>query len=356
MNRLKKIVLTISIAANLLLIAAMLTCAYTAYLPSQDYPRLSYLGLMFPVFLVANICTIPCWLILKWKFTALPLVGMLLCAGSIRAYFPLNLPSTPPEGSYKLLSYNVMSFGKIGNDWESNPIVEYLLESDADIICLQEAQKFYLDRVLPQMLETYPYYAVELTTNSYIACFSKFPIVSSTKIEYISVTNCSYAYEMLVGNDTLVLINNHLESYKLAQEDKADYKSIITNYKDPRQNHSKSKFLNLADKLAHGDSIRGVQVDSVASYIERNKDRHILACGDFNSSPISYVHHKMTDNLYDAFASNGCGLGISYNRSGMYFRIDHIFASPNVSTYGTRIDDSIDTSDHYPMVCFFTLE
>ena len=345
------------IVVNLLLIAAMLICAYTAYLPSQDYPHLSYLGLMFPMFLVANICTIPFWLIFRWKFTAVPLLGMLLCAGSIRTYVPVNFPSAPPKGSYKILSYNVMSFGRLDtNDWENNPILQYLLESNADVICLQEAQKAFIDKALPKIQEVYPYYIVELLPNSYIASFSKYPFVSTTRIEYPSVNNASFAYEVLLGEDTLVLINNHLESYKLAEEDREDYKSIIENYNSPAQNHSKSKYIHLTEKLALSDSIRGVQIDSVAAYIAHLKGRHILACGDFNSSPISYVHHKMTDNLYDVFVNNGCGLGISYNRSGMYFRIDHIFASKNVKTYGTKIDDSIIASDHYPIVSYFTLE
>ena len=357
MNRLKRIILTISVAVNLLLIAAMCTCAYTACLPSQDYPYLSYLGLMFPAFLITNICTIPLWIIFKWKFSAIPLVGLLLCAGSIRTYVPVNFRSAPPMGSYKILSYNVMSFGKLNlSDWESNPILQYLLDSNADIICLQEANKSFIDRALPQIEEVYPYYIVELLPNSYIACFSKYPFASTTQIDYPSVNNGSFAYEILMGKDTLILINNHLESYKLAEEDKENYKSIIENYKSPAQNNSKSKYIHLTEKLAHGDSIRGIQVDSVASYIARHKDRHILACGDFNSSPISYTHHKMTENLYDAFVNNGNGLGISYNRSGMYFRIDHIFASPNVKTYGTRIDNSIKDSDHYPIISFFTLE
>lgn len=357
LKRLKKIILAVSVAINLLLVAAMLLCAYTAYLPPQTHPNLSYLGLMFPIFLIANVCTIPLWLIFKWKFAAIPLVGMLLCAGSIRTYIPINISSTPPEGSYKILSYNVMSFGNLEwSDWENNPILQYLLDSGADIICLQEAQKTIIDNALPKIQEVYPYYTVELMPNSYIACFSKYPIESATKIEYPSENNGSFAYEVLMGKDTLVLINNHLESYKLDNEDKAYYKSIIQNYTSPAQNHSKSKYLHLTEKLEHGDSIRGIQVDSVAAFIARNKDRHILACGDFNSSPISYIHHKMTENLYDAFVKNGNGLGISYNRNGMYFRIDHIFASPNVKTYGTRIDDSLLVSDHYPIISFFTLE
>lgn len=357
MKRLRKIILTVCVVVNLLLIAAMLACAYTAYLPPQDYPYLSYWGLMFPIFLIANVCTIPVWLIFKWKFTAIPIVGMLLCAGSIRTYIPINTKSTHPVGSYKVLSYNVMSFGRgEWKEWESNAILLYLLGSNADVICLQEVQKAIIDNALPTIQEAYPYYRIEPMPDSFIALLSKYPIESATQIEYPAVNNCSYAYEVLIGKDTLILINNHLESYRLAEEDKEDYKSIIENYKHPSKNHSKSKYLHLTEKLARADSIRGIQVDSVAAYIDRHKDRHIIACGDFNSSPISYTHHKMTENLYDAFVDNGCGLGISYNRSGMYFRIDHIFASPKVKTYDTKIDDSINASDHYPIISFFTLE
>ena len=357
MKRLKRIMLIISVVINLLLIGAMLLCAYSAYFPAQNHPHLSYLGLMFPVFLIANVCAIPFWLIFRWKFCAIPIVGMLLCAGSIRTYIPINIPSAPPEGSYKILSYNVMSFGKSSNaDWEENPILLYLLGSDADIICLQEARKSYIDIAIPKIEEFYPYHTVELMPNSYTACFSKYPIVSTTKIDYPSVNNSSFAYEILMGKDTLLLINNHLESYRLDNDDKEDYKSIIENYNNPTLNNSKIKYIHLTDKLAHGDSIRGIQADSVAAYIARHIDRHIISCGDFNSSPISYVHHKMVENLYDAFVNNGCGPGISYNRSGMYFRIDHILASPNVKTYGTAIDNTIDVSDHYPIISYFTFE
>ncbi|MBO4673572.1 MAG: endonuclease/exonuclease/phosphatase family protein [Bacteroidaceae bacterium] len=357
MKLLKKIPLAIFIAVNLLMIAAMNFCAYTSCLPPQDAPQWSYFGLMFPVFLTANVLFVFFWLIFKWKMVLLPLVGMVLCTSSVRAYFPVNFPSEPPTGSIKVLSYNVEAFGMNKPlEWEENPILKYLMESGADVICLQEAMKAVVDNALDRISVIYPYHYYELETDNYIACFSKFPIESVEKINYPSTTNHSYVYEMLVGEDTLLVVNNHLESYRLSSEDKENYKSIIKNYQHPEQNDSETKYLSLTEKIIGHDSIRGMQVDSVADFVERNRGRYLVLCGDLNATPVSYVHHRLTKVLDDAYTRSGNGPGISYHRSGMYFRIDHILVSPNIKAYGAKVDDSIKDSDHYPIYCFINFE
>ena len=353
MKLLKTIPLFLFIAINLLVIVAMNFCAYTSTLPPQDHPTLSYYGLMFPAFLVVDVFFVVFWLIFKWKVAALPLAGMLLCVSSVRAYFPLNVSATPPEGSIKILSYNVMAFGKGSEqDWESNPILNYMMASGADIICLQEANKAIIDKAMDRIVEVYPYHSLELRSDNYILCFSKFPICNVEMIDYPTKSNYSFVYTVLVGGDTLWVINNHLESYRLSDEDKADYKSIIKNYKHPERNDSETKYLGLVDKLAYHDSIRGYQVDSVAKFVERHTGQYVIACGDFNASPISYPHHRMTELLNDAYTRSGNGAGVSYNRSGMYFRLDHIFVSPNITPYAAKVDKTIKESDHYPISCF----
>lgn len=353
MKLLRKIPLVIFATINLLVIAGMNFCAYTSWLPPQEHPEYSYYGLMFPIFLAADALFILFWLIFKWKMVLLPIVGMLLCADSTRAYFPVNLPMEPPKGSLKILSYNVMGFGKDNQiAWEENPILNYLLTSEADIICLQEAQKRLIDNALDSITQFYPYHNAELKADNYMVCFSKFPIDSVREITYPSKTNHTYVYQIRVGADTLLVINNHLESYKLSMADKADYKSIIENYKHPERNNSESKYLGLTEKIATHDSVRGLQADSVAAFLHDNQHRNIVLCGDFNSSPISYVHHRLTDYLDDAYTRSGNGPGTSYNRSGMYFRIDHILVSPHIKSYGAQVDKSIAMSDHYPIFCF----
>ena len=357
MKLLKTIPLAIFVALNLLVVLGMIACAYTSWLPPQEHPHLAYYGLMFPVFMVADSIFVFFWLIFKWKVTLLPLAGLLICASSVRAYYPLNIPSDPPEGSIKILSYNVMAFGdEKGLSWNENPILLYLLHSGADIICLQEARKSIVDSALDSVSLFYPYHHYQLESDNYIACFSKFPIDSVSEIEYPSSSNHTFVYEILMGKDTLLVLNNHMESYKLSLQEKADYKSIIKNYQHPEENNSEEKYQGLTEKLARHDSIRGIQADSVASFLARNQHRNIIACGDLNSTPISYVHHRLTEYLDDAYTRSGNGAGTSYNRYGMYFRIDHILVSPNITAYGAKVDKSIVQSDHYPISCFVKLK
>ena len=361
MRLLKKIPLFILAAVNLLLIAAMLFCAYTSCLPPQDEPQWSYFGLLFPVFLVANVVFVLFWLIVKWKWAVLPVAGLVLCASSVRAYFPVNIPHEPPEGSIKVLSYNVMSFaGERKKDnsanWEENPILKYLLESGADIICLQEANKAFVDRALDSITHYYPYHYRELKADNYMVCFSKYPIDSAEEIKYPTKSNYTFAYRICVEKDTLLVIHNHLESYRLTSADKDDYKSIIKNYKHPEANDSETKYQGLTEKISTHDSIRGLQVDSVMAYLEANQGKHILLCGDLNATPVSYIHHRLTSQLDDAYTRSGNGPGISYHRYGMYFRLDHIMVSPNIKAYGAKVDSSIKDSDHYPIYCFIKLD
>lgn len=354
---LKKIPMYIFIAINLVMIVAMNFCAYTAYFPSQDYPDISFFGLLFPVFVVADLLFVPFWLIFKWKVTALPVVGALLCAGSIRTYCPFNFPVEAPEGSIKVLSFNVMLFeGNRNVPWEDNEMVKYVMDTDADIVCLQEALMHDVEGGKAVLRKKYPYIVLNKSRENNLMCLSKFPMDSIGEINYPSATNRTMVVEVFVNGDTILLVNNHLESYKLSPEDKDDYKSIIKNYDSPDANDSELKYHNLAKKLAHSDSIRGIQADSVAAFIEKNKGRYIIACGDFNSASISYPHHRMVEYMNDAYTRSGNGPGVSYNRSGMYFRIDNIFVSPNISAYGAKVDNTFSLSDHYPITCSVKLE
>lgn len=357
MKLLRNIPLYILIATNLITIMAMIFCAYSSMLPPQKYVGLSYWGLAFPVFLTANICFIIFWLIFKWKLTVMPLAGLLLCITFVRDYCPLNIPRKPTDGCLKVLSYNIMSFGSDNNaPLEDNDIFIYIKTSGADIICLQEAMKNKSDRMAELLKETYPYNSCNLVNDNYNACFSKHPIINVEKVDYPATSNASYCYSILVGKDTLFVINNHLESYRLNADDKNKYKSIIRNYRHPRQNDSEEKYESLTSKLAPIDSLRGIQADSLEAYVNRKEGQYIIACGDFNASPVSYPHWRLTRSLNDAYTRSGNGPGISYNRSGMYFRLDNIMVSNNITAYKTKVDNSIKASDHYPIYSYIKLD
>ncbi len=349
----KKIPLYIFIAINLIMIMAMNFCAYSCLLNPATYPNWSFFGLMFPAFLAVNVFFVVFWLIFKWKVAAVPVAGILLCAGAIRTYCPLNFKTEAPEGSFKVLSYNTMSFGNNNGEWEDNVIVQYMKHSGADIICMQETMNGGAGKVIEILSEVYPYSETQFLPQNYLAVVSKYPILSVQQIDYESETNCSFAYQILVGKDTVWVINNHFESYKLEPQDKENYKELI---KHPKEEGAKSKYGDLTEKLAKANAIRAAQADSVAAFVEKKKGEYVVCCGDFNDSPLSYTHSRLTECLNDAYTRSGCGPGISYHFSGMYFRIDHILCSPNISAYGAEVDDFIKESDHYPISCYLKLE
>ena len=200
-------------------------------------------------------------------------------------------------------------------------------------------------------IDEYPYHSAEEKKG--IACLSKYPILSNNNISYSSESNSSYAVEILIGTDTVLVVNNHFESYRLNSTDKESYKELI---KKPEEVNVEKSYDTLTDKLVAANAIRGPQVDSVATFIEKSHHKYIIACGDFNESPISYSHHRLTQILNDAYTRSGNGPGLSYNRHGMYFRLDHILISDNIESHKTVVDSSVDFSDHYPIYSYLTLK
>lgn len=92
-------------------------------------------------------------------------------------------------------------------------------------------------------MKAYPYYSVRRQNRSdvQLACFSKYPILSVSPIDYESTYNGSVKYVLAVNNDTVTLINNHLESNKLTKEDRGMYEDMI---KDPNAKKVKPDFGN----------------------------------------------------------------------------------------------------------------
>ena len=354
-NFLGKVLLGINVLVALL----MVLCAFSSYISPYTFPVLSCAELAFPIFLLLNFLFFAFWLFFNRRYALLPLVVMFVCIGQIRAFLPVNISMKQvPDDAIKILSYNVMFYDSHQPHTEESPneIVRYIQNSNADIVCLQEAsfnnsnsKKFLSEKVFRKALSTYPYFSFHKEKGSGWVCLSRFPILSTRSIPYESVGNGTVAYELKVGNDTLLLVNNHLESNKLSIDDRAAYRDMII---APKEDKVKTTSKLLIGKVADAVSIRASQADSVAKFIQDSKHKYVVVCGDFNDSSLSYAHRVIGKGLNDAFIDTGNGLGVSYNRYGFYFRIDHIMASENLDLFNCTVDNSIKTSDHYPIWCY----
>lgn len=345
----------ILLAVNLCMVAAMAICAYSSYVSPVNHPVWSCAGLAFPAFLIINVLFLLFWLVIYRKYALLPLLGLISCAGAIRTYLPFNpFAASAPEEAFKVLSYNTMGFehGRSHTAEDPNPVLEYLRNSGADIICLQEyiVSGKLKKKDVDYALRDYPYkHYYKISGSNGLGCYSRFPILSAKGVKYKSQSNGSVAYTLLVNGDTLLVVNNHLESNKLTAEDKEVYRGMI---KDPDKQKVSQGSRQLIRKLAEASAIRSAQADSIARLIADYKGNGMIVCGDFNDSPLSYTHRVISENLDDAFVESGNGFGISYNQNRFYFRIDHILLSKNLKAYQCTVDNTIKSSDHYPIWCY----
>ena len=244
-----------------------------------------------------------------------------------------------------------------------NEIFSFIEEKNPDIVCLQEFgfyKKSRLDRnlVFQKFKKLYPYqhvwYKNQFKSKEYgVVTFSKYPIIKKQKILYDSKYNISVFSDIVVDNDTIRVFNNHLESVKFSVKEKSDVNDLHSEEILTQETLILTE--SLLRKLESAFKIRAKQADKVAYEIKQSPYKTIV-CGDFNDTPISYTHRVLSEGMNDAFAESGNGFGFSYNKNRMYFRIDHILVSKNLSVYNCTVDNASDASDHYPIWCYISFK
>lgn len=351
MKIISSLVHTVLFVANLAAAAGFLLCAYSPYISPVRHPVWACAGLFFPLFMGLNAVLFVAWICLRSWIALFPLAVFALGWDSLRTYFPLNLTQSPERKTIKVLTYNTQGLAAAEGTEGGHSVLEYLRDSNADILCMQEFRtgSHATQQQVDEALKTYPYHEVtRFEGGNVVACYSRYPILSAERIRYTSHFNGSMLYRLEIDGDTVMVINNHLESNKLDNEDKRMYKSLL---KSPDETKVKTEGKHLLLKLAEASAIRAPQADSVAQAIVRNHTRYMVVCGDFNDSPVSYAHRVIGKGLHDAFVEAGVGPGFTYNQNRLYFRIDHIFASPAFRVCECKVDRNIRASDHYPVWC-----
>ena len=353
---LKNILLSVLTGASVMVAAATVAVAYSDRLDPIAHPVLACAGMVFPIFLVANLVVLLLWLMVKWRRVWIPIAAFVLAFPSIRIFMPLHTSSETPEGCIKVLSYNVAAYG--GNyryNQAMDTIFGYLKQQKADIVCFQEDMTVKFNPV-EHFPELYPYNdTVHVTPPGYplinaVGIHSRFPIIRRERISYESLANGSVAFFLQIGADTVIVVNNHLESTHLSTDDRQRYKAMMRGDMDRASTKEETRLI--LDKLSKAMAQRAEQAKAVSRYIEQHRGYPLIVCGDFNDTPISYVRRTIAQGLTDCYVDTGNGLGLSYNQRGFNFRIDHIMCSSHFKPYNCYVDDKMDASDHYPIICW----
>ena len=356
-KQLKAITINMVAGANIATAIIMMVIGFSDRVNPADHPYLSVAGLLYPVFLLANLGFLFFWLVFKWRMAIIPIAAFLAAFVPTRTYIPINQNSETPAGAMKILSYNVMAYN---HDTEENysyeTIIRYIKESKADIVCLQE--DLYAGRNVKARFDSiYQYNDTSLVgqaNSNCIGIYTRFPIIRKERIAYPSKGNGSVAYYLKTEHDTIIVINNHLESNHLSFEERKRYKDILKG--EMEQDTAKAESKKLLHKLSEAVKMRAPQADSVRNYIKNHANYPMIVCGDFNDSPISYARRAIAEGLTDCYVATGQGVGLSYNQKGFFVRIDNILCSDHLKPYNCKVDNKIDASDHYPIICWLKMQ
>lgn len=332
------------LALNLVCAALLLVSVFGGMTNPGVLPWLVSVTLLFPFLFAANFILMLCWLVVcsrKWLWS---FCAMLVCTPALRSYCPVNISQPVPKGCVKVESYNVLGFA-VNDAEEYKSMLEFLRTSDANIFCAQETSCAERYRKEVEDAMSHWRYCDHSASNGMTIC-SDYPILSCKETGSPSASHVCAVYLIRIDADTVAVVNSHFVSNSMSAKDKEDYRGIILS---PEEEPVKDNVVRLCRKVNKAGVERAAQADSLAEYLETLGDIPVIVCGDFNDSPLSYVHYRMTRNLNDAYVESGNGPGISYHRSGMFFRLDNILCSHHWRSFGAVVKKCYKMSDHYPV-------
>lgn len=362
----RSLIKLIMLAANLIVVVAFFIALSGSHISPATAILPAYFTLAFPVIVAMNVFFVLFWLVARKIWILLSLVTLFSGAKSINALFPIHFGKTKIENmdnshakKIKILSYNTMMNGKVDKHKppkKINRVIEFILNSDADIICLQEyfvmKDPYYLtQKDINKLFKAYPYKHIQFDFDNQnrktgLATFSKFPIIKREEIKFKSRFNASMFSDIKIDNDTIRVINNHLESNRFTGNDMQLAYKLKNNF-GPDQLTETTKYVS--NKLGVAYRSRSRQAVAVRKVID-NTNHRVLVCSDMNDVPISYTYTKIKGNLQDAFTLQGNGFGWTFNSSIYKIRIDYIFADSSFKVSNFKIG-KLRVSDHYPITC-----
>lgn len=303
-----------------------------------------------------------------WRRGALvPLLFLVICGGPVLDYFPLHVfsPSAPKGArTLKVLSYNVYNFtdfrpGESENS-PRNRTLNTIIESGADIVCLQETEVLgpYGDNKIHRedialLHKIYPYV---IRTDTYLTLLSKYPV---TPI-HLEVNRRNFgadigAYRVHLGEDMDVTVFNfHLASLGLTSGDFALYRDL-TDGKTRRVDEMREVKREVLSKVAAANVERARQAEKLVRYIEHYGGPNVLVCGDFNDVSNCYAIRRFEElGLREVYPEVGFGPIVTYNARRLYFGIDHILYRGAFRPLSLK-KGHVASSDHYPVTTVFEL-
>ena len=326
-------------------------------LPSLLVLPLQYLAIATAIVTVAWFCSG------KLITGGLGLVTLIVGWSSISMAVPLSFKNKPEPDTQtiKLVTFNCLHMDDIRKERDLNRSLKFLLESDADIICLQELllqfdkrESPWLDPVLiDSLMKKYPYHPS--MGYSDLKIFSKYPAHTEPTLNPANNPYWPPAYRFYrvsVNGTILMIANVHLPSYHLSEEER-NVMTEIRGFRSAKKSADEMKN-SIVGKLKSAFKRRAESVDSLMAALKLVK-HPIIVCGDFNDVPASWCYRQFVKSGFeDAYTATSFGPTFTFNKHLFYFHIDQRFYRGDIEPLSVK-RATMNASDHYPLVATFAL-
>lgn len=342
--------------------AVYLASAFGGMADPVESAKLSVLGLAYPIVLAVTLLLLLVWLCLcRWGIALIPVTALIASIGPLTTFSPVNFGGGVSDAdstrTFRVLTYNVMNFtDNTGVEHTPNRTVKYILDSNADIVCLQEAahdldfdcQKPVAD-MIDEIKAKYPYYYNKKGDE---VLLSKHPIVNKVDSVYFDNHINAIGWDVAMNGDTIRVYSCHLESIGLTETDKHLYRQLTNLHNMSGTGDLEEVRGTLITKLARAFRCRSLQARKLRTLID-STDKQVILCGDFNDTPGSFAYRTiMGDDMRDAYTESAFGPAITYHCNRFFFRIDHILYRGNFDAVAIE-RGRLDASDHYPLLATF---
>ena len=347
MNLFNKLVLF----ANIVLVILTFGAYLSPYFHPDTNIVLAILGLVFSALLIANGLFIIYWLLInpKWalgSFLTL-LIGYQSILGLVGTSFFNSNDKVEPTlhiGSFNMqLSMPVRTTKGKERKIQEKEYEKYLSQFNfISVLCLQEHTPLGQKHIEAVLNFPYKHYSKK---NTFVALYSRYPIIKKGHIENFSKSNasdCIWA-DIVVQKDTIRIYSAHLEANR---KDGKIPQTIVMNVKEPPVDYSIAVGLLL---FYQKFSSKRVDQAHLIKAHQKNSPYPSIICGDVNDTPQSHVYKKLADGQEDSFSSSGRGIGATFGSTLKnklaFLRIDYILSDPSFTVLNHHIFSS-SFSDH----------
>ncbi len=320
----------------------------------SHHPAVAVFGLFFPVLFLANLIFFLFWLMQKDAKFLVSLLVLFMGIPQLKNHLAFHdHQETNGKARWKIISYNVQGFsGNNHNAYRPEikaKILRFLVQAEPDILCLQEYSGKKKDLLAGHHSGNnayfHRYYSQKGSKNTGLLTVTKGKIFRHRFFKFKGYRTFGILTDMVMGKDTLRVINLHLASISLNSSD-LDLLSSPPSASWEKGN-TWHHYGEIYRKLQKAYRLRVKQLTPVIQTV-RNSRWPVVLCGDFNDTPSSWAYHRMSILLKDAFVEKGKGISTTYAGPLPFLRIDYLFAGRSLSVTAYR-KYTVPYSDHFPV-------